>query len=297
MQSHFDLGDLRLVRAIGAEGTLTAAARRLRIDHSTAFRRLGALEARLGAGLFQRARDGYTPTPAGEAALASAERILDEVEGLEHRLAGEDLRPSGEVRITTTDTLVDLLSPLLAAFRQAHPEIAPELVVANTFFTLSKRDADIAIRPATTAPETLVGRRVSTLASAVYAASHYLERSDAQRSLSEHDWVGFEGSIGHLGSARWLAKNVPGDRIIAQASSVLALQALVRAGLGVAALPCFLGDRDPGLVRIHPPIPAMNSALWLLTHPDLRRVARIRAVLDFIGPRLTEKKRLLQGEE
>src|SRR4051794_16437719 len=111
MQGHFALEDLRLVRAIGEAGTLTVAAHRLGVDHSTAFRRLGAVEKRLGVHLFERARDGYTPTHAGEAAIAAAVRILDD---LEHRLAGEDLRPSGVVRLTTTDTLLELIAPILA---------------------------------------------------------------------------------------------------------------------------------------------------------------------------------------
>ena len=102
MQSRIGWEDLRLVRAVGEAGTLTGAARRLGVDHSTAFRRLGALEERLGVRLFERARNGYAPTPAGEATLAAAERILGDLGELERRIAGEDLRPSGTVRVTTT---------------------------------------------------------------------------------------------------------------------------------------------------------------------------------------------------
>lgn len=159
--------DLRLVLAIGEAGTLTAAARRLGVDHSTAFRRLGALETRLGVRLFERARDGYAPTPAGEAAIAGARQLLEKLDELERRLAGEDLRPSGVVRVTTTDTLLDLLAPLVAAFRTAHPQIVVELVAAQAFFTLTRRDADVAIRPAATAPEGLAGRRIATIATAL----------------------------------------------------------------------------------------------------------------------------------
>ena len=147
--------DLRLVFAIGSAGTLSGGARRIGIDHSTAFRRLGALEARLGVRLFDRARDGYAATPAGAAIIREAARFDDVVGVLERQLAGQDLRPSGTVRVTTTDTFLDVLAPQIARFQKSHPEITIELVVANAFLSLTKRDADIAIRPAAEAPEKL----------------------------------------------------------------------------------------------------------------------------------------------
>lgn len=297
MQDVFTLDDLRLIRAIGSAGTLTGAARHLRLDHSTAFRRLGAIEKRLGARLFERARDGYSPTPAGDAALAVATRILDDLADLERHLAGEDLRPSGIVRVTTTDTLVELVSPIFAELRARHPEITIELTVANSFYTLTKRDADIAVRPAAAAPESLVGRRLAALATAPYAAPAYLERRSRRIALSAHEWLGFEESLHHLGSAKWVEANVPTDRIVYRADSLLALQAAARAGMGVAALPCYLGDADPGLRRVHPPLADMEVSLWLLTHADLKRVARIRTVLDFLACHLVDQRQLIEGIE
>lgn len=295
MQGLLSLPDLRLVHAIAGAGTLSGAASRLRVDHSTAFRRLGAIERRLGAHLFERGRDGYTPTHAGEMATAAAARILDAVGELEQRLAGEDLRPSGVVRITIPDTLLGLIAPLLAALQAERPEITTELVVANVFLTLTRRDADIAIRPAAAAPDTLVGRRLARLATAPYAAADYLARHDGQAALPGHAWIGFDESLAHLASARWVAAHVAQDRISHRANSLLALQAAARAGMGVAALPCYLGDADPALRRVHPPLAAMESSLWLLTHPDLRRVARIRAVLDFMAERLGSLRALIEG--
>ena len=173
-QSHFavqnQLGveDLRLLQAIGEQGSLSAASRRLGVDHSNVFRRLGGIEQRLGVRLFDRARDGYTPTPAGETAIATAARVLAEIELLERRLAGEDLRPSGIVRITTTDTLAPFMALLLKGFRKAHPEIVTEVFVSNAFLTLTRRDADVALRPASQPGDALVGRKVAEIAFAVY---------------------------------------------------------------------------------------------------------------------------------
>ena len=296
MQQRTDLpwDDLRLVFAIGAAGTLSGGARRIGIDHSTAFRRLGALEGRLGVRLFDRARDGYAATPAGEAIIREAARFDDVVNALERRLAGEDLRPSGTVRVTTTDTLVDVLAPEMARFRTTHPEITIELVVANAFLSLTRRDADVALRPATEAPENLVGRRLAGIATALYAARDF--RPVDRKSLAGESWIGFDDSLAHLGSARWMAAEVAPERIVARVDTLTAARALAREGVGIAALPCYLGDRDTRLKRLSPPIDAMASSLWLLTHPDLRRVARIRAFLDFIAAALAKQRRLFEGQ-
>jgi|SRR5262245_9016315 len=295
MPGRFTLDDLRLVQAIAATGTLTGGARRLALDHSTAFRRLNAVEKRLGARLFERARDGYTPTEAGQAALDTAARMLDDLDDLERRLAGEDLRPSGIVRVTTTDTLVGLLSGMFVDLRAEQPDITIELIVANPFLTLRKRDADIALRPARTVPDTLVGRRVATVAVAPYAAPSYLARQPDRTALAAHQWIGFEQSLSHLAAAQWIASNVAQERVVYRADSVLAVAAAARAGMGVAALPCHLGDADPALQRLRAPFDDMAVPLWLLTHPDLKRVARIRCVLDFLARHIAERRDLIEG--
>ena len=295
MQDFFTFDDLRLIRAISEVGTLTGAARQLGVDHSTAFRRLSAIEKRLGARLFERARNGYAPTTAGDATIAAAMRMLDDLGKLEQRIAGEDLRPQGTVRLTTADTLLELICPIVAALRIEHPDIAIELVAANSFSTLTRRDADIAVRPSATAAEDLVARRLAKVATAPYAAPAYLGRLKGRTELSAHEWIGFDDSLSHLGSAKWLAKEVATDRIACTANSLMALQAAAHAGLGVAALPCYLGDMDPRLRRVHPPLAEMYVSLWLLTHPDLRRVARVRTVLDVLASRLAEQRPLIEG--
>jgi DNA-binding transcriptional LysR family regulator len=288
------LDDLRLIRAIGAAGTLTGAARRLALDHSTAFRRLNAIETRLGARLFERARDGYTPTQAGEAALGTAAHLIDALDDLERRIAGEDVRRSGPVRVTAPDTLVTLLSDVFVQLRAQNPEITIELVVANPFLALRKRDAHVAIRPAEAAPEALVGRRIARVATAFYAAPAYLD-GRPRTALARHDWIGFADSLGHLRSAHWIAATVPPDRIVYRADSVLAIGDAARAGMGVAALPCYLGDADAGLRRVGEPVEQLAVPLWLLTHPDLRRATRIRTVLDFLARQIAQAKGLIEG--
>ena len=156
--------------AVFREGTLSGAARRLGVTHSTVFRRLGAIEEQIGVRLFERFRDGYVPTPAGETAAATAARLEDEVLTLERRLSGQDLRPSGVVRITTTDTLGTILMRHLPAMRAVHPEIQFEVAISNAMANLTRREAEIAIRPNPEPPEILVGRRIADIAHAIYGS-------------------------------------------------------------------------------------------------------------------------------
>lgn len=291
-QSPFQVDDLRLLAALAEAGSLAGAARIIRVNHASAWRRLGALERRLGVRLFERRRDGYAPTPAGEEAVAAAAGTLAGLAELERRLAGRDVRPSGSVRITTTDTLVELVVPALAALRRSNPGITVELVTANAFFSLTRRDADIALRPAAAAPEGLVARRIGEVATAVYASRNLAPEVGGTLAM---DWLVPDDSLGHLGSARWIAAHVATERIVLRASSLTALCAAACAGIGVAPLPCFIGDREPGLERVLSPIRDMASALWLLTHPDLRRTARVRAVLDLLAEHLAPHRRLLDG--
>lgn len=289
-KSSLDLADLRLIASLGETGSLAAAARALRVNHASAWRRLGALERRLGVRLFERNRRGYAATSAGEEAVAVAGRTLGEVAELERRLAGQDIRAGGPVRLTTTETLLELVVPALLALRRSHPGIVVELVTDNAFFTLTRRDADIALRPAGSAPEGLVARRLADLATAVYGS-----RSAGASDPKTADWIAPDDSLAHLGSARWIAAHVAPERIVMRASSLTGLQAAARAGIGLAALPCFMGDPDPRLARVLPPVPEMASSLWLLTHPDLRRTARVRVVLDALAGHVSRLRRLLEG--
>ena len=284
--------DLRVVLAVSRAGSLSGAARALKLSHPTVFRRVREIEARLGVRLFDRARAGYALTPAGDEMVAVAARLAGEVDALERRLAGRDLRPSGTVRLTTTDTLLfGPLASLLAGFRQAHPKITLEVAALNAMLSLSKREADVAIRPSSTAPESLVGRRLAGIAAAVYRGA----TAPAELGLAEADWVVPDDSLSDLPLARWLADRGYDRRAALRANSLLALRDAARAGIGLALLPCYVGDADPGLVRVGAPIAELDSALWLLTHPDLRRVARIRAVVDAMAALLQPLRPLFEG--
>lgn len=268
------------------------AAETLGVHQSTVFRRLGQLERDLGVRLFERLRNGYQATPAGEELHALARRTEDDLLLVENRLRGRDLRPSGLVRVTTTDTLLaSVLPPILAGFRAQHPEVELEITISNQSFDLMRRDADIAIRPTSEPPQNVVGRRVATLAFAAYAVPSL---PPTGRGLSAATWIGFDASLAHIRPAQWLARLPDGPPPV-RMNSFLAVLHMARAGLGYALLPCYLGDREPALRRIAGPYDELDSSLWLLTHPDLRRVARMKVFWDFVAAGLLAQARWLDG--
>ena len=283
--------DMRLFLAVARAGTLSGAARTIGVNHSTVFRRIGAFEDSLGVRLFDRLPNGYALTAAGEEMQESALRIEEEIAALDRRVTGQDLRLSGVVRITTVDMLAQGLLPRhLIAFRRAYPGIEIELTVGNATLSLTRREADVALRVGNQPPETLVGRRVGRLGFAVYGA---VQASNTAAPLAEQAWIGFNAE--HAPLVREFEAFLPGVRPAFRVNSVAAAISAAKAGLGLATLPCGLADLEPELTRIAPLPESFTLDLWLLTHEDLRQTARIRAFLDFMAEALAKEATLLEG--
>ncbi len=292
--------DFRLIKAIADNRTLPAAAGRLGINHSTIFRRLNLIEAAVGHPLFERLRAGYVPTPAGERMVQVAGEMEAQVAAFGRQIAGEEIAPAGEVRLTTSDSLlVHLLMPMLGKVRTALPGIRLDIVVANESLNLSKRDADIALRAGGNPPETLVGRRIATVAWALYGRADAFAPGTtiAPQMLADHDVVSLGDGFAALAKLRRLVREaVPPERIACRVSTVMGLAEAVEVGIGIGYLPTFIGDARPALRRLALPDPDLADALWLLTHADLRRVPRVRAVLDQLNALLSAQRPLLEGE-
>ncbi len=289
--------DLRLLDAVAQAGTLPAAATRLGMDHSTVFRRLRQVEGALGTPVFERGPGGYAPTAAGTEIVALAARIEEDLSTALRRLSRQAPAPSGEVRIATSDLLLfELLLPLLAAFRDQCPSIRLDLVTGNTPLNLSRRNADVAIRATIAPPNTLVGRKVARIAWGPYAARTLAGKGNRGQLLAAGPWVGFGDALAGIAGAVHL-RRLPPERVACRFDTVGGILAGVEAGLGIGLMPCFAGDRQPSLIRLGPPIAALGTDLWLLTHPDLRTAPRIRVVLDFLADRLTPHRSLIEGGE
>jgi DNA-binding transcriptional LysR family regulator len=246
-------------------------------------RRLEALELRAGARLLTRTPGGYVLTPAGEAVLAHVERIEAETLAVERAIAGKDIRLEGSVRLTTVGTFAEsVLPPILCELRETHPGIMVEIVVDTRALSLTKREADLALRFARFTQGDLAARKVGELTYGLYASHTYLAR---------HGAPSFEaGAPGHavvqdldlpdLPEMEWLRACAPRAATVFTANSRGVQHAMVAAGIGVGALVRYLGDADSRLVRLDAPRPSPMREIWLGVHDDIRHTPRIRAVAD-----------------
>jgi DNA-binding transcriptional LysR family regulator len=290
-----DWNDLRYLLAVADHGSLSGAARALSVNHSTVLRRIGRFEDQLAVRLFERLPSGYALTAAGEALADSARQISDTVTSVERRIVGQDLRLSGHVRVATTDTLALFILPaMVARFRAAHPEVQIELAAGNPQADLTRRDADVAVRPTQRPPDHLIGRKICRVAYAPYASHSYLAQHRARTALSKHVWVAPDESMASSVVGSYTQRRLQGAAISFRANSLALLAKAAEAGLGVAMLPCYLGE-SVGLTRIRDPLDEVTTDLWLLSHADLRKTARIRALIEFLSETLTEKKALIEG--
>jgi DNA-binding transcriptional LysR family regulator len=291
-----DWDDLRFFLAVARSGSLSGAARHLGVNHSTVSRRLAAFEEQLDVRLFERSAGGYEPTTMGRQLLDSAQRMEEELATLDRRLLGQDTRLSGSLRIATADLGAPFLTRSLVAFAQAHPGIELEVVADDAFANLTRREADVAFRASNAPPEHLVGRRLANVAMAVYASPAYLEGRDHDpEDLSAHDWIGWDESRRDVSSTRWLRSHHPSAQTRFRVNSPAFMLEAAKAGQGAAFLACFRGDTEPGLRRIHPPVPELDVGLWILTHEDLRATARVRSFMDFIAEQVAPDRDLLEG--
>ncbi len=296
-----DWNDLRLVLAVARAGGLSGAARALGVNHSTAFRRLNALEERLGARLFERLPAGtYAPTPAGDRVAAAAERMETETAALDRDITGRDHRLTGRVRLTMSETFAfRLLAPLMARFRELYPGVVVELLADSRLLSLSRREADVALRAARPREAELFGRRLCDVAWTVYGSPKLLAEHGVPRSVAELarlPFIGWGADTVGVGAAEWVEATLPPERIVYRSSSLVHQMVAAREGIGLAALPCYHGDPEPGLRRaLAEPVPALSRELWVVTHEDLRRTARVRACLDVLGEGILAQRALIEG--
>jgi len=287
--------DLRIALAIARAGTLRGAARGLGVSHSTVLRRLSQLEARAGARLFERTPDRYEPTSAGQDVFDTAAELEEIVVALERRIEGLDLRLAGPLRVTLPDALLPSLLPIFKRFGETYPEIDITLSVGATYLDLAQREADLALRIATEPPPELVGRRLAHVACGIYGSSHYAGFAGGRtmRHLAKLDWVGWPTSD-TTAFASWMLEHVPQARIALRVESMWAACEAVAAGLGVALLPCVVGDARPEWTRLRL-CPEIGAPLWILTHRDLRTTAKVRTLRAALSEAIESERALYEG--
>lgn len=285
-----DWDDLRTFLAIARQGTLSAAARTLGVTQPTVGRRLTAMEERTGARLLQRLPDGYALTPLGEAVLGNAERAEAEVLAAERVIAGKDIALEGVVRLTTVDTLAArVVSPALAELQLRHPGIIVELVPDTRSLSLSKREADIALRMSRFEGHEVAARRVGSLAMGLYASRDGSERL----GQNEVRLITVLDDQAHLPEAKWLRERYPDAPIGFRSNSREVQVHATLAGAGIAALARYRADIEQGLIRIDPEKADLVRDIWLGVHVDMRHMPRVRAVTDAVIEALRRKAAVL----
>lgn len=303
--AELDWSDLRYALAVGQTGSLAGAARQLAVNHTTVLRRLDALEERLGARLFERARTGYLPTEAGALLLEQARRMADQAEEIERRVSGRDRELTGVLRVTTAFVVMEHLLPQpLADFARSYPGIEVE-VVENAFLAdlsrrhadesagWARREADVAIRLSHQVAEHLVGRQLGLSQCRVYARRGAPGLPQTVQPLAtllrDAPWIAFERDQQARLYDQWLRKHLVPEQVRLRVDIFNAAAAVLHTGLGVALLPTFMEPRHPELVAVSEPISELAVPVWMLTHPDLRQTARVRAFMQFVGDRVAQR--------
>lgn len=280
IMQHVNWDNLRYVLMVAEKGSIAAAARELNVNRTTVLRRINAFQDNLNCRIFERSDSGYILTPEAEKMIDAAREVENTLFNMQRQIAGRELRLEGELRVTTTDTLiVSLIGPHLASFHRKHPHIVVNVVMTNNILDLSRRDADVAIRPTKSPEGNLVGRRLADILFGVYASADYLSSCNAD-NLSDHSWIGFETELQSTQPGIWLDANIPVEKICLRGDSFIALKVASENGMGLSLLPHYLGDSSESLQKFPIAIDELNTGLWLITHPDLIRSAKVHAFMD-----------------
>ncbi|GAB2174460.1 LysR family transcriptional regulator [Dongia sp. agr-C8] len=275
-----DWQDLRHFAALAREGSLSAAARRLAVDHATVARRVAALEAALGLKLVDRRARSYALTAEGRRIAAIAQRMEAAAFELDRAAKGAQTGLQGSVTVSTPPTIAAaLIAPRLSALYAAHPGISLKLIGEKRSASLSRREADIAVRLIRPQEKSLVTRRIGRLGFALYAAPAYLDAI----APADYAFIAYDDPMDQAPQQIWLRHFAQGRPVVLRASDLEVQREAAKAGIGIAALPRFFGESEPGLRRLESGGKNLSREVWLAVHQDLRRAPLVRATLDFLA--------------
>lgn len=279
--------DLHLVLALSRAGSFSAAGRALGITHTTASRRLKACESALGTQLFDRTPAGLKATAAGEILVSGAEDMEARFLAVQGQTQGRSTRLAGPLKVSTMDLLLEVSKEALSSFVRRYPEISLSLDTRSSLLSLHRREADVAIRLSPAPPEGLIGRRVGRPSFAVFGHPDLIAAQAPDAPLSRFPWLALIPTPDNRWFQPWLDQHAPGATItmyISQDSATIAH--MTCEGVGVFLMPVWQG-RALGLCQVGPVLSGHDTSVWLLTHPDLRNNARVRAFMDHTGARLS----------
>jgi len=277
-----DWEDLRYVLALSRAQSLSVAASRLGVSHTTVGRRIRNIEDVLGVRLFDRTPDAFIVTPAGQ--------DIAEVLMLEGRVLGRDAQLEGRIRVTTMDMLFRRYHTAFSSFLERYPLVDLTVTASDDVVSLPRREADVAIRMTNKPPEYLVGRKVGRVSFCVFGEKNLVERMGRRATYADFPWIHWDERLHIRPIDEWFETKAPGARIAMRIGVTGTAMSMARdtvaTGIGVHFLATFDGDSDPRLARIGEPETQFDNDVWLLTLPDLRNTNRIRAFMDHMGERI-----------
>ena len=280
--------DLEITLALIRTGTLATAGERLGVDASTVFRSLQRIERGLGRQLIERTRSGYVATEMATVLAEHAEQMEVALEAARSSVESAPSQISGKVRITTTDTILHgVVAPALRTLRAVHPLLGYELHTGNELASLTRRDADIAVRATKRPPQHLVGKHIGPIRVAVYAAKRGDARKFADVEAGKADWIAPDDALPDHPSVVWRKRHFPKVVPRYRVSSILSVLELVALGLGVGVVPLFLAEGRSDVVQLTEPLDECQTELWLLTHAESRHLRRVGAVYSHLAHTMT----------
>lgn len=276
--------DLEVTLALVRGGTLAGAGERLGMDPSTVFRSLQRMERGLGRVLFERTRSGYVATEFATELAGHAEQLETALEAARSCVEAAPSQVSGSVRITTTDTILHgLIAPALKSLAREHPLLSYDLHTGNELASLTRRDADIAVRATKRPPQHLVGKHIGPIRVALYAAKRQGARKLVDVEAGKADWIAPDDALPEHPSVIWRKRHYPKIIPRYRVNSILSVLELVALGLGVGIVPLFLAEGRSDVVQLTEPLDECETELWLLTHPESRHLRRVATVYSHLA--------------
>ncbi|MBO6604328.1 MULTISPECIES: LysR family transcriptional regulator [Paracoccaceae] len=280
---HWD--EIRTAYQVARMGTVSGAAEVLGVHHATVIRHIDALEGRLGAKLFQRHARGYTATEAGQDLLSVASGADDQFTQLAGRIKGRGNEVTGELIVTSLESLSPLFIPAIARFQDQHSELRVRLVTDNRLFRLEYGEAHVAIRAGALPeqPDNIV-QPFFTQTIRLVAHKDYVARYGAldDTNLDRHRFIGSSVETPRAPFLRWLTQMVPETSIYFRTTEMRAVKDAIMAGIGIGFLPAWDRDGTEDLVDMLPSLEEWSAKLWLVTHMDLHRTAKVQTFLRFL---------------
>ncbi len=286
-QYKLSAADLEVVLALARTGTLADAGERLSLDASTVFRTIQKVEKGLGQRLFERSRAGYQPSELAQQLAGHGEQMEAQLEAARSVLQLQPEQVSGTVRITTTDTVLHgLVAPALKALQASHPLLGFDLHAGNELASLTRRDADIAVRATKRPPQHLVGKHIGPIRVALYAGKKSGIKHFDDTVAAQAHWIAPDDALPEHPSVVWRKKHFPKVVPRYRVNSILTVAELVAQGLGIGLLPVFLAQRRTDVVPLSEVLDECQTELWLLTHTESRHLRRVSAVYGYLSQNL-----------